>query len=494
MFSEDELAEMPSCNLAESIHNKWLQASGNNGGDLYVATVDDYIRAFLQVVNYYQYLKGDVGGTGPSKQELKLRMAERRAQKTGDPKVLKDPMLDMPGADEFCTRDPHMAGEEVFGSMKRRLDLPLGADDESHRPDKVNFSHPRGYGRKTKERTAHMSVISEEDESNVHEVAPSSPQADDAVPSPRSQGQIRHVSCVQETRVNVKEWHIARLAKNSGKCCWAQRAVTKKKCSERIVRGAKPTPAPTYTGLWHNTRKNLQVSEEFYFCSDDIERCVKGSRRKWVVPYSRQQERPTIPDVWPVKLGTNLKQSEILALEAAGFQLPQKVPVSPRRLFSTEKPPANLDTVPVPADADRYPGKREGKIVKRITGRPNPQQRLALGSSESLKARLHAVTMIPHPGHGCIIALDSGTPPDVKQYQITISSLPGCSCPAFKKTMTKFRGNRQFSYCKHVYFIFLKVCHLDPWVDMFIHAPTFSFNEVKLVLESGILTHPFAEK
>jgi len=49
------------------------------------------------------------------------------------------------------------------------------------------------------------------------------------------------------------------------------------------------------------------VSEEFYFCSDDIERYVKGSRRKWVVPYSRQQERPSIPDVWPVKLGTNLK-------------------------------------------------------------------------------------------------------------------------------------------------------------------------------------------
>jgi hypothetical protein len=38
---------MPNCNLAESIHNKWLQASDNKGGDLYVATVDDYIRAFL---------------------------------------------------------------------------------------------------------------------------------------------------------------------------------------------------------------------------------------------------------------------------------------------------------------------------------------------------------------------------------------------------------------------------------------------------------------
>ena len=79
---------MPSCNLAESVHNKWLQASGNKGGDLYVATVDDYIRAFLQVVAYYQFLKGGIGGDGPSKEELKLRGAQRRAQRTGDPTVL----------------------------------------------------------------------------------------------------------------------------------------------------------------------------------------------------------------------------------------------------------------------------------------------------------------------------------------------------------------------------------------------------------------------
>jgi hypothetical protein len=100
---EEELGEMPSCNLAETIHNKWLQASGNNGGDLYVATVDDFVRGFLQVVNYYQFLKGDLGGIGPTKKELKLRMAERRAKQTSNPLVLEDPMLDMPRAEVFCT-------------------------------------------------------------------------------------------------------------------------------------------------------------------------------------------------------------------------------------------------------------------------------------------------------------------------------------------------------------------------------------------------------
>ena len=38
---------MPSCNLAETVHNKWLQQSGNRENDLYVATVDDFVKAFM---------------------------------------------------------------------------------------------------------------------------------------------------------------------------------------------------------------------------------------------------------------------------------------------------------------------------------------------------------------------------------------------------------------------------------------------------------------
>ena len=57
-------------------------------------------------------------------------------------------MMDMPGVEEFCTRVPCMAGEKVFGSMKRKPDLPLGAEEELHRPNKDNdFSHPRGFGK-----------------------------------------------------------------------------------------------------------------------------------------------------------------------------------------------------------------------------------------------------------------------------------------------------------------------------------------------------------
>jgi hypothetical protein len=62
-LTESELVEMPSCNLAKIIHNKWLQQSGNRENDLYIATVDDFVRALIQVSKYYKYLKGEYAGT-----------------------------------------------------------------------------------------------------------------------------------------------------------------------------------------------------------------------------------------------------------------------------------------------------------------------------------------------------------------------------------------------------------------------------------------------
>ena len=68
----------------------------------------------MQVVRYYQYLKGDWVGTSPGKEELQLCAAQRTAQRTEDPKVLNVAMAKLLGAEIFCTYAPHMAGEKVF--------------------------------------------------------------------------------------------------------------------------------------------------------------------------------------------------------------------------------------------------------------------------------------------------------------------------------------------------------------------------------------------
>jgi hypothetical protein len=96
------------------------------------------------MTNYRAYLKGKASGTGPSKQELKLRAARRSV----DPKKIEE----LPGVEVATTRIPHLEGEEIFGSTKRKLDLPPGDDGDSHRPDKVNFSQPRV---QTRSKTAH---------------------------------------------------------------------------------------------------------------------------------------------------------------------------------------------------------------------------------------------------------------------------------------------------------------------------------------------------
>ena len=100
-----------------------------------MATVDDYIRAFIQVVAYHQFLKGGVGGDGPSKEKIKLRCAQRCAHRIGDPAVLLKVLLDFESGDDFCTRSPHLEGAEVFGLHKCKLNTPIGADDTTHRPD-----------------------------------------------------------------------------------------------------------------------------------------------------------------------------------------------------------------------------------------------------------------------------------------------------------------------------------------------------------------------
>jgi hypothetical protein len=132
----EEMADMPSCNFSEIAHNKWLQQFGNRGNDLFATTYNDKIRAVIQMTNYRAYLKGKASGTGPSKHELKLRAARR----SGDPKKIEEALNQLPGVEVATTWIPHLEGKEIFGSTKRKLDLPPCDDGDSHIPDKVNFS------------------------------------------------------------------------------------------------------------------------------------------------------------------------------------------------------------------------------------------------------------------------------------------------------------------------------------------------------------------
>jgi len=75
-------------------------------------------------------------------------------------------------------------------------------------------------------------------------------------------------------------WHIARLPKTSAKAYFALQALTKKKCTARIVQNSTPTATPTYTSMMENYKKNRNERMDFFFCNDDIKHCVMGTKRK----------------------------------------------------------------------------------------------------------------------------------------------------------------------------------------------------------------------
>jgi hypothetical protein len=210
----------------------------------------------------------------------------------------------MPGAEKFCTRKPHFEDEKVFGSQKCKADIPLGSEHESHKPDRVNFSCPRVRTRSTAAAGTSCSL------SNV----PKEPSPDlQGHPIPNVNRRTTHVTAIQETACKETEWHIVRLPKASAKACFAQQAITKKQCKAKIIQGNTATAAPTYTGVMVHHQKRTDKVMQFFFCNDNIERCVKSTIRRWI------KSRPDVPNIWPVKIGINLSKKEILDLEYAGF-------------------------------------------------------------------------------------------------------------------------------------------------------------------------------
>ena len=170
---------MPTCNLAKTVHNKWLQQSNNKMVFLYEAKVDDMIRVFMQIVNYHAWLKGGSDSKGLNLVFLKLITHVI----CGDPKMLADTMKSYPGAEDVNTRDCALKGSELFGPTKRKINLPLGVDCDSHRLDKVNYFIPRPNIRATRQR------IEELLNSTLHGVV--------------------HTTSMLETDCLASKWHIA---------------------------------------------------------------------------------------------------------------------------------------------------------------------------------------------------------------------------------------------------------------------------------------------
>jgi len=75
---------------------------------------------------------------------------------------------------------------------------------------------------------------------------------------------------------------------------------TKNFCEAKIISKISIYGIPTacYDGLWCNAKRSPIVCHKFWFCIDDLIRCVGFHSRKYVV------DRPIIQSIWLVQLAT----------------------------------------------------------------------------------------------------------------------------------------------------------------------------------------------
>lgn len=101
----------------------------------------------------------------------------------------------MRSAEKLCRHIPHLEKKEVFGSMKQKPTVPIWSEVDSHRLDKVKFSHPQVQIKSTAETLLNL--------------------VDSTLTMP-------HVKHVLETKFyTLFEFHIARISIKSKKKCHA---------------------------------------------------------------------------------------------------------------------------------------------------------------------------------------------------------------------------------------------------------------------------------
>jgi hypothetical protein len=128
-----------------------------------------------------------------------------------------------------------------------------------------------------------------------------------------------------------------------------------KYCDAKIIarRTIHGIPNPCYNGLWYDLKGFLPIHHKFWFCVDDLTRCVGGTRRKYCV------DRPLVPSMWLVQVRTNLTQFEVTTLQEVGFVMCETCKCVTQTFFANESTtPCNQHV-----DLEAWPKTRNNKPI-----------------------------------------------------------------------------------------------------------------------------------
>jgi hypothetical protein len=230
---------MPLCNLSETVHASWTRQSGKQRDNIYEEIVDDFARAFIQCTRYNAFLTSRASGTSPTKEELRLRAASR----SGNLSSIFKAMEKLLGSCHFLIKVPLYAGEEVFGSAKRRLHVESGANNDSHRFDKIKFSHP-----KAATKALRTSLHDSPSASAKHDLEADIPTILVENQTSNVTESVHHVTGVQESDCDVQQWQIRRVPFVGKKVCFAMQTRIGRKYIQKLPLSIL---APAYFGVLH---------------------------------------------------------------------------------------------------------------------------------------------------------------------------------------------------------------------------------------------------
>ena len=128
-----------------------------------------------------------------------------------------------------------------------------------------------------------------------------------------------HTTLVLETKCHVFQCHIVRLSPNFAKRCWAMQANIWTLCNAKVITNKCGPHALGYKGIKKESCSTNNVEYEFWFCDDYIKHRVSDNKNKYVLDWL------VVPNMWPVKICTNLSREEIghlgAPIEGATFTL-----------------------------------------------------------------------------------------------------------------------------------------------------------------------------
>lgn len=425
MQSLEDQCFMPQTNLSEMKHASWLAGEGFKSViGLYDATISDLGNNLLQQSKRQAYLEGKYIGNGPGIKEMKER-AESRSSITPTPtkasRIIREALHGT-----HMQQQPNFFGDNETVTRKRQSKRVITEEDNaSHRPEFVTVNIPRKRkGRRLEFPDATQNIIGEgnSDEDFVDE---------------------RPHLCIKETEIANEMWAIRRTNPGSKVCCQGILGPRKGKCKKAIANSRAGVPAPSFEGLrvWDSGTKKMWV-----WC------CNSTPSHTYNIDNQVISRPPRPPLEWPVAVGTNLTKEEINSFKSAGF---------------------HLEFAMVEENVSARPGRYRTGVSE--------QASMRIDKAIKMDVTIHGVEVIKSEKHEVFILSTKNSEIRGEKYRVTIAKNPGCTCKDFQIRMGEGKG---FLACKHMYFVYLRVCGMDINHNMFIHQASLSEVQCGVVLRA----------